>query len=68
MKRRIKLTEKQYAELIESREWCRTQGMDGMVKWYGEELAFQARRGALPDGAVEYHQIEESPNRRGRWA
>lgn len=65
MKRRIKLTQKQYEELTRARDWCKTNGFEGFERWYNDELAFQARRRALPDGAREY-QIEDEERPRGR--
>lgn len=65
MKKRVKLTQKQYDELVEAREWCKRQDFRGFVQWYDEELAFQARRRALPDGAREY-MVEDEERPRGR--
>ena len=63
--RRVKLTEGQYAELVESREWCAKRGLSGLRDFYDQELAFQASRRALPSGAREYQQEdEERPRRR----
>lgn len=64
-KRRIRLTEKQYNELTESRDWCKLNGFSGLERWYNEELAFQAKRRALPAGAREY-QVEDEERPRGR--
>jgi hypothetical protein len=64
--KRVRLTMKQYAELVESREWCSRNGYEAMKRWYDEELAFQTRRRALPVGVQpEFEEIEERP--RGRW-
>lgn len=64
---RVKLTQKQYQELVESRDWCARNGMSGLRDFYNDELAFQAFRRALPEGAREYAQQEtDQPVRRGR--
>jgi hypothetical protein len=63
--RRVKLTESQYNELTESRDWCAKHGLTGLREFYDQELDFQAGRRALPDGAREYQrQDEERPRRR----
>lgn len=63
--RRVKLTEHQYDELVQSRDWCARRGMNGLREFYDQELDFQASRRALPDGAREYQrQEEERPRRR----
>lgn len=63
--RRVKLTESQYSELTQSRDWCAQRGLTGLREFYDQELAFQAGRRALPDGACEYQQQdEERPRRR----
>ena len=64
-RRRVKLTQRQYQELTESRDWCARNGMIGLRDFYNDELALQAFRGALPDGAREYQVTdEERPRRR----
>lgn len=66
MGKRIVLTRAQYNELTESRDWCRINGFAGMQRWYDEELTFQAKRYALPPGAVEYRDAEDDRPARGR--
>ena len=61
--KRLKLTMKQYNELTESRDWCQRHGFEGMKRWYDEELAFQARRRALPNGVQVMEEVEERPRR-----
>lgn len=64
--RRVKLTQGQYRELTESRDWCARNGMQGMRDFYDSELAFQASRRALPSGAREYQVAEDDDRpRRG---
>lgn len=63
--KRVRLTMKQYNELIEARDWCARRGWEGMKRWYEEELAFQARRRALPLGVQPIEEVEERP--RSRW-
>lgn len=65
MKHRIRLSGKDYTELVESRDWCRRSGFSGLVAFYDEELAFQARRRALPHGSPEYQEQEDERPRRG---
>lgn len=57
--RRVKLTMKQYNELVDSRDWCHRKGFESMKRWYDEELNFLARRRALPVGVQS--DIEEDP-------
>lgn len=59
-------TQKQYAEIIESRDWCVRNDMRALVEWYNEELANQARRRALPIGASEYRGAEDEGDDRRR--
>lgn len=63
--RRIRLTQEQYGELTQSRDWCVRHGMSGLQEFYDQELAFQASRRALPEGAHEYKAIDEEEARRG---
>ena len=64
-KRRVRLTETQYGELVESRDWCARNDMSGLRDFYDDELAFLAGRYALPAGAIEYSRDrdEERPRR-----
>jgi len=64
--KRVKLTQKQYAELVESRDWCHRHGLTGLQRFYDEELAFQARRRTLPPDAREYRDREEDERPRRR--
>lgn len=59
MGKRINLTEKQYRELVESRDWCATHGLTGLKDWYDQELAFQASRRVLPPDAREYRNQQD---------
>ena len=61
--KRVRLTMKQYNELLESRDWCAKNGFEGFKRWYDEELTFQARRRALPIGVQVMEQDEERPRR-----
>ena len=58
-KKVVVLTDSEYWEIINSRDWCRRQGFVGLQRYYDEELTFQARRGALPPGAAEYREEPE---------
>ncbi len=58
-RRRVKLTDSQYGELVESREWCAKRGLTGFRDFYDEELGFLAGRRALPADAREYQQQDE---------
>lgn len=46
--KRVRLTIKQYNELTEARDWCAKNGLEGMKRWYDEELANHTKRKALP--------------------
>ena len=55
--KRVRLTMKQYNELVESRDWCHRHGFESMKRWYDEELFFLARRRSLPMGVqAEYEE------------
>ena len=62
---RVRLTMKQYNELITARDWCALNGFEGFKRWYDEELTFQARRRALPIG-VQVEEEDDVPPRRER--
>lgn len=64
--RRLKLTQGQYKELTQSRDWCARNGLLGLRDFYDSELAFHASRHALPNDAREYQQEEEEPRRHDR--
>lgn len=66
MGKRIVLTKAQYAELVEARSWCHRRGLDGLQRWYDDELSFHAKRFALPPGSVEYRDLEEERPARPR--
>lgn len=66
MSKRVRLTQSQYQELTESRDWCHLNGLTGLQRFYDEELAFQASRRALPSDAKEYREREEDERPRGR--
>jgi len=51
-KKRVRLTQKQYDELLESRDWAARNGMDGMAQWYNDTLNDHLRRRTLPVGVV----------------
>lgn len=57
--KRLRLTRTQYQELKDSLEWTRHNGFAGLQRFYEEELAFQAKRYALPPGSVEYRDVED---------
>lgn len=59
MKRRLKLTVKEYRELIECRDWCAVNGMPGFREYYDELLEFHARRRALPAEAFQNNNSDE---------
>lgn len=61
--RRMRLTQGQYAELVESRDWCQRNGMIGLQRFYDEELAYHASRRTLPPGAREYRDQEDEEER-----
>lgn len=62
--RRVRLTQEQYLELTQSRDWCARNGLLGLRDFYDEELAFQAYRRTLPHDAREYQQQDEERTRR----
>lgn len=66
MSKRVRLTQEQYQELATSREWCQRNGLAGFQRFYDEELAFQAKRRALPPDAREYRVAEEDERTRRR--
>lgn len=66
MSKRVRLTQDQYDELTQSHSWCQRNGFTGMQRYYEEELAFQAKRRALPEGAREYRELDEERAPRSR--
>ncbi len=64
--KRVRLTMKQYNELIEARDWCHRKGFEGFKRWYDEELAFQAKRRALPIG-IQLTEDQSDDRRERRW-
>lgn len=64
--KRLRLTQDQYQELVVSRDWCHRNGLAGLQRFYDDELAFQAKRRALPSDAREYRDAEESERTRRR--
>lgn len=64
--KRVRLTMKHYNELVTSRDWCHVNGYEGMKQWYVEELAFQAKRRALPIGIQPETDVGEDEERRSR--
>lgn len=63
--KRVRLTMKQYKELVEARDWCAQHGFTGFNQWYNEELSFQAYRRALPLG-LQVDQDQDDERRRDR--
>ena len=63
---RLRLTMKDYNELVTSRDWCARKGFTGFQEFYNELLAFQARRRALPRGVQQEMDELEEPDRRDR--
>lgn len=61
----IVISNQDYRELVESRDWCRRRGFDGLRQWYDEKLAHLAYRRALPEGAIEYREESDAPPGRG---
>jgi hypothetical protein len=57
--RRLRMSQKHYDELVESRDWCAKNGYVGFKAWYDDELAFQAWRRALPEGVQLVHDAEQ---------
>ena len=52
-KKRIKLTTKQYEEIVQSLNWARQKDFVGMVSYYEESLDYLAKRKALPNQPSE---------------
>lgn len=66
MSKRVRLTQDQYREILDSRDWCQLNGLSGLQRFYEEELAFQAKRRALPNDAREYQVREDDERSRRR--
>lgn len=69
MSKKIRLTQKQYKELTDARDWAVmngfTEGNDGgMAGWYNRLLSYYAWRRVLPVGAVEYGVEEDDVSSR----
>lgn len=52
-KKRIRLTEGEYQELIDARAWARLGGLDGTVRYYDDLIEFHRQRRALPASAFQ---------------
>lgn len=64
MSKRLRMTMADYSELTEARDWCVRNGFEGFASWYNLELAFQAKRRALPLG-VQGTGSEDEREERG---
>lgn len=63
---RLRMTMKEYNELVTARDWCARKDFGGFVQFYNELLGFQAKRRALPLGVQRELDETEEPDRRGR--
>lgn len=59
MSRRVRLSSTEYAELLESHDWCARNGLTGLQRFYDELLTFHAKRRALPPEAYDDREPEE---------
>lgn len=48
-KPRVKMTEREYQEIIEARAWCQKKGGSGFGNFYDDLLEFHHGRGTLPE-------------------
>ena len=62
---RVRMTMKEYNELITARDWCALKGFTGFQQFYTELLAEKAKTRRLPRG-VQQETDEDEPDRRGR--
>lgn len=60
MKKRLRLTENTYSELVEAWRWCQAKGFNGLAQWYDELLTFHAKRGALPIERQREYELRNS--------
>ncbi len=61
--RRVRLSSKEYGELVEAHDWCAKNGWVGFQRFYDELLTFHAKRRALPPEAYG-PETEEDEERR----
>jgi hypothetical protein len=64
--KRVRLTQRQYRELIEARDWCARRGHEGFRVWYDELLSDHGYRRTLPVEVMEARAVEEQDDHRGR--
>lgn len=54
------MTSAEYAEMIESLQWCERKGFTALAQFYRETIDWEGRRGKLPPEAYpEEPEIEE---------
>ncbi len=62
--RRVRLTVKQYNELVEARDWCAINALGGMKLFYDQLLEDHAYRRTLPKGIGQEIQQEDEREQR----
>lgn len=64
--KRLQLSVDHYNSLVESRDWCHKNGLEGMKRWYDEEIEFHRSRRALPGCAPEAQRVDDEDDRAPR--
>ena len=58
-KRRVRITMKEYNEILESQKWCAERGMLGFQKFYTDLLADHEWRRSLPIQVMQQREQQE---------
>jgi hypothetical protein len=53
MKRRVRLSSKEFQELVTAHRWCKLKGFEGLAEYYDDYLTFLHKRRALPPEAYQ---------------
>lgn len=56
---RIKMTDREFEEILEAKAWCERKGGNGFGGFYDDLLEFHHRRRTLPDSAYQGGPEEE---------
>lgn len=62
--KRIRLTEREYQEILDARSWAAQSGLDATVRYYDELIEFHRYRKALPPSAMQQQVPDEDRYRR----
>lgn len=58
-KRRVRLSSKEYQELVEAHDWCAQKGFEGFKVFYDQLLTDLYKRRSLPPEAYDHGERPE---------